>query len=118
MKYNELIKDLEKVKYHLTATDHKAVIYDAIDALQSQNAEIERLQTETRILSQKRINFFALFSVFFKIGVKAFEEFAERLKDETFKINYCGSVYNVVDIDDIDNLAKEMTAEESGNAES
>ena len=39
---------------------------------------------------------------------EAYKEFAERLKKEKFKINYCGSAYNVVDEDDIDNLLKEL----------
>ena len=42
---------------------------------------------------------------------EAYKEFAERLKKEAFKINYCGSSYNVVDTDDINNLLKEMVGE-------
>ena len=97
MKYDELIKDLERVKYHLTATDHKAVIYDAIDALQSQNADIERLQAARN---------------------KAIEEFAARLKKkETTAIN-CRRFEGVISTDEIDNVAAEMKAEANGNAES
>ncbi len=47
------------------------------------------------------------------IKAEAYKEFAERLKTEMFKINYSGSVYNVVDVDDINNLLKELVEEQA-----
>lgn len=54
-------------------------------------------------------------SLMAKAKTEAIKEFAERLKDETFKMDYCGSNYDVVDVDDIDNLVKEMVGD--NNAE-
>lgn len=38
--------------------------------------------------------------------VEAVEELSKRLKELKFKVSYCGSVYDVVDIEDIDNFVK------------
>ncbi len=46
---------------------------------------------------------------------EAYKEFAERLNKETFKIDYCGSIYNVVDKDDIDNLLKELVGRDNAS---
>ena len=45
------------------------------------------------------------------LKIEVIKELAERLKEESFKINYCGGVYNVVDVDEIDNLVKEMVGD-------
>lgn len=45
MTFEELIKALEDMRYHLTASKHKALIDDTIDTLRSQNAEIKMLYT-------------------------------------------------------------------------
>ncbi len=42
----QIIKDLENVRYDLISSKNKAVIDDAIDTLQRQKAEIERLKKE------------------------------------------------------------------------
>lgn len=38
----------------------------------------------------------------------AYREFAAKLKKEAFKIDYCDSTYNVVDIDDFDYVLNEL----------
>ena len=44
---------------------------------------------------------------------EAYKECIEKVKKESFKINYCGSVYNVVDVDDLDNLFNELVGDEN-----
>ena len=50
-------------------------------------------------------------AMFAKIKFEGAKEFAERLKEEKFGISYCGSKYDVVDVEDIDNLLKEKETE-------
>ncbi len=86
----------------------KYAIRDIFDLAARQKAEIERLKSPSEMqieVSEKLEN---------TIKAEAIKEFAERLKDgETYEITYCGSVYNVVDIDTIDNLVKEMVGDEN-----
>lgn len=44
--------------------------------------------------------------------IEAVEELSKRLKELKFKVSYCGSVYDVVDIEDIDNFVKKNKGEE------
>ena len=85
----------------------------ALDLINRQKAEIERLE---EAIGQREADiemFTDIGKMYSELKAEAIKEFAERLKDETFKINYCGSVYNVVDIDDIVNLVKEMVGEKN-----
>ncbi len=43
----EIIKEAEKVKYHLPASKHKAVIDDAVAALRGHKAELDKFDKQT-----------------------------------------------------------------------
>ena len=80
---------------------------------QKHKAEIERLQemlqdlyTAVPIGNNKKYA-----NELQKLKAKAVKEFAERLKEVQFTVHYCESFYNVVDIDDIDKLLKELASE-------
>lgn len=64
-------------------------------------AEVERLNTENRILSQKRFNIFERLEFTNKIRDKAIKEFAERLKEK-----------DGVPMNTVDNTVKEMVGDE------
>ena len=80
----------------------------ALDLINRQKAEIERLKTENLILSQKRINFFERIEIITAAEVRAVKEFAERLKD---KITMSPHSFISIDKWYIDNLVKEMVGE-------
>ena len=95
---------------------------DLLRVIDSQQAEIERLQQELRTKNGAMLEIFENKSVWERLArIKAIKEFAERLKEkaetETYT-DYCPSgnsyqyEYRLVDVDDIDNLVKEMVGEE------
>ena len=75
--------------------------YDTLDLIHRKNAEIERLQKAK----------FGVDLSISSIKAEAVREFAERLKEESFNGMYIVIPEEVVFIDDIDNLVKEMVGE-------
>ena len=83
---------------------------DIIDFINRQKSEIERLQKEVNLVSiqfqdlQERTN---------EVKAEAYKEFAEKLKEKSFKtIRNYGLTKDVVEVCDIDTLLKEMVGEE------
>lgn len=74
----------------------------------NQKVEIERLKTENRILSQKRINFFERIEIITAAEASAVKEFADEFK----KIAVCGKTsvfrfpYYQISMEAFDNLVK------------
>ena len=73
---------------------------DAIDLINRQYAEIDRLKAENLILSQKRANIFEIVNANEKGRARGIKEFAERLKKP--------NRWRVEDIYYIDTLVEEM----------
>lgn len=104
---------LEKVnEEHYPSMRYEYLLSDTIHAINRLQAENERLSQFGGILLR---NGSELFKEIQTAKVEARKEFTERLKKEAFKINYCGSSYNVVDTDDIDNLLKELVGENNAS---
>ena len=84
---NEIIKAFENMlkNFDGKVSDFEAIA-SAIDLINGQKAEIERLQTENRILSQKRMNLFEKLDFIEKTRAKAVKEFAERFENELTQI--------------------------------
>lgn len=82
----------------------------ALDLINHQKAEIERLKAENRILSQKRINFFERIEIVTAAEVRAVKEFAE-----TLKVNYSDFIGDCYYEDSfrayIDNYVKEKVGD-------
>ena len=81
----------------------------ALDLINRQKAEIERLRGSTivnNIMESQRIKREA--------KAEAYKEFAERLKEKSFKtIRNYGLTKDVVEVCDIDNLLKEMVGDDN-----
>ena len=78
----------------------------ALDLISHQKEEIKRLQKEVNLVS---IQFQDLQE---RTKPEAYKEFAERLKEKSFKtIRNYGLTKDVVEVCDIDNLVKEMVGE-------
>jgi hypothetical protein len=106
---DEIIKGLENVKYHLPASSHKAVIDDAIDYINEQRAEIERLKKYNTDVAHKH----------YDDGIK---EFSQELKDRTAYFSTAGTssfIDGCLETIDwynnkIDDLVKEMAGADDG----
>ena len=95
-----------------------SLVNETIALINRQKAEIEKLKSENEILIRNADNAFQeglnecreLFEP--EIKPEAYKEFAERLKEKSFKTlrNY-GLTKDVVEVCDIDNLVKEMVGE-------
>ena len=142
---NENIKDLEGAILNAKRCDSKVwsievyKLENALDSINQQKAEIERLQKEVNLVSiqfqdiqerqeesqaeidklnevyqanQQLIN--ALNKSYFLAKSEAYKEFAERLKEKSFQSfgNY-GITRDVVEVCDIDNLIKEFEKKEN-----
>ena len=91
-------------KYDTDTCEHQIMLY-ALDLINRQKAEIERLNKEVDRLSQ---------CVMYHDGyiVDAIKEFAERLKEKSKQgKGYLGNVYHSVNVAEIDNLLKEMVGD-------
>ena len=136
----ELIADYQRLKlldapmdcFEESHADTITKLSNALDLINRLQAENDELKSDIAILKDSNINLQELYQTEREkvtkakqkvIGVckmlktakaEARKEFAEKLKKEAFKINYCSSSYNVVDTDDIDNLLKELVGEENG----
>ena len=81
----------------------------ALDLIKRQKSEIERLQKEVNLVSMQ---FQDLQERTDEIKSEANKEFAERLKEKSFKtIRNYGLTKDVVEVCDIDNLLKETVGE-------
>ena len=111
---NEIIKALENEVKSTEYVDSDycdgvdlTLIKSAIDLINCQQVEIERLRKEVNLVS---IQFQDLQERTDKIKVEAYKEFAERLKEEWFNDDYDSPD---VDFDEfVDNLLKEMVGED------
>ena len=107
MNENKIIHFLE-----FCGSDHS----DAIELIQSKNAEIERLREKIERAKEAMDMIIAEVGEAKQLYIKdiarakseAIKEFAERLKTETFLAKAKGSVEHVLWIDEIDKLVKEM----------
>ena len=103
-------------KNNICEKDSVALQKYALDLINRQKAEIERLQKEK--FDSLNSQFAEMYATTLKIATKnakseAIKEFAERLKEKASRGFWAELAY--VDVDDIDNLVKEMLgdAEES-----
>ena len=113
---NEVIKALEEIAEYSNFLEDIRVAENALDLINRQKAEIERLQTENRILSQKRMNLFERLEFIHKARAEAVKEFAEKIKISLDDLpSYSEEDFIYVDEfelrDKIDNLVKEMAGE-------
>ncbi len=84
----------------------------ALDLINRQKAEIERLE-KTYKADQQLIS--ALNKSYNLAKAEAYKEFADKLKEKSEIVHLfsvCNGHHYMVDIDDIDNLVKEMVGEE------
>ena len=94
-------------------TKENDVLNNALELINRQQAEIERLNSCVKSEDEVR----AIANATIQAGIKiikaeAIKEFAERLKESNHgTLSYCTGW---VDFDDIDNLVKEMVGEENG----
>ena len=78
----------------------------ALDLINHQKAEIDRLKEWENLLKAEKHSL---------IKAEAIKEFAERLKEKSYKtIRNYGLTKDVVEVYDIDNLIKEMENENNG----
>ena len=81
----------------------KSIINKALDLINRQKAEIERLQGTVEMYEEERKYHFEMSKQ--KVA-EAYKEFAERLKEKAYRNNYC---QDVVLSEEINNLVKELT---------
>ena len=83
-------------------------LYMVLDIINRHKAEIEELKEKLTLDFEKMESEYDG-----KIKAEAYKEFAEKLKEKSFKtIRNYGLTKDVVEVCDIDNLLKEMVSEE------
>jgi hypothetical protein len=96
------------------------LITDALDLINRQKAEIERLETEYEsVYEQARADILGNMAdggtschwCIEQHKAEAIKEFAERLKERKFYVNFCRMYRCVVSVKVIDNLVKEMVGD-------
>jgi hypothetical protein len=93
---------------------------EALDLINRQKAEIERLQKDINVVNNVIKNTFLLKAdknndPFAEIKAEAIKEFAERLKEKKFELNDQNEdIFYAVEVSDIDNLVKEMVGDING----
>ena len=92
------------------------VISNTLDLINHQKAEIERLTAMVEAAEEHftPLPFKNAFDEYIeKCKAEAIKEFSERLKKEANGYDFCGDgiIYKMVDVEDIDCLAKEMVGE-------
>ncbi len=97
---DEVVKELNLMLHQNYSSDE--IISHYKGKLESAKAEIERLQRDNFIKSQKRANIFEIADGFERGRTAGIKEFAERLKENV-------SCQNSMDFEDIDNLLTELT---------
>lgn len=101
------MKDNEIIKTFAEATK------DALDLIERQQSEIERLKLQLAV-KDKKIE--CLCGIVVAIKEQSIKEFAERLKLEAYtECDITGYRYQVVQVEEIDNLVKEMIGKENKN---
>ncbi len=124
---DNIINDLENVRYHLTASKHKQVIDDAIDLINRQQAEIERLNSCVKSEDEVRAIMKAQMEPMVKAitneqidlankcgRISGILEFSERLKEMLpTQPHYHDVLKRCLEVvhKNIDNLVKEMVGE-------
>ena len=120
---NEIIKALEcctdesyencnECPYSIDAErcERMKLLEDILDLINHQKAEIERLKNEIQTTKDAYIMLQTKNEI---IKSEAVKEFAERLKEKSFKtIRNYGLTKDVVEVCDIDNIVKEMIGEQ------
>ena len=95
--------------YIAVLRDSNRVVRKAEEEITRQQTEIERLKNEIQITKDAYIMLQTKNEI---IKSEAIKEFAERLKEKSFKtIRNYGLTKDVVEVCDIDNLVKEMVGE-------
>ena len=85
------------------------MITDSLDLITRQHAEIDRLNKEIKITKDAYTMLQTKIEI---IKSEAVKEFAEKLKEKSFKtIRNYGLTKDVVEVCDIDNILKEMVGE-------
>ena len=103
----EIIKGLnELARYTGLQEKHIQKLNAAVDIINYQKTEIEELE---KVLNGQDQLVNALNKCYYLAKSEAVKEFAERLKEKSFKtIRNYGLTKDVVEVCDIDNLVKEM----------
>lgn len=83
---------------------------DLLDLINRQQAEIERLKLKNGLMnSERKFRKISAEILIARTKAKAYKEFAEKLKENAYLVNgVTGFRDMVVDVDDIDNLLKEL----------
>ena len=102
------LEDLFKLMLHDGDLQRTSIISKALDLIKRQKAEIGRLQDE---LHRAKVEISKHFDYMDEAKSEAIKEFAERLKEKSW-IGMWETVAHV-DVDEIDNLVKEMTEVET-----
>jgi hypothetical protein len=104
----KLTEDLEYTRYHCISTKGKDAINNALDLINRQQAEIERLQ-------KVNDSFTDIGKMYSEIKAEAIKEFAERLKNIYIKDKRYDrpNAHTLIDwlFANIDNLVKEMVGD-------
>ena len=116
---NDIIKALECCSCDNYQCDNCPYAYktctvykDSLDLINRQKAEIEKLKALAENGSSAIDTNNRLVQKFAEIKSEAIKEFAERLKEKSYKtIRNYGLTKDVVEVCDIDNLVKEMESE-------
>ena len=113
---NEIIKALEEMVEYPHYYEEGQILKNVLDLINRQKAEIEKLKALAENGASAIDTNNRLVQKFAEIKSEAVKEFAERLKEKSFKaIRNYGLTKDVVEVCDIDNLVKEMVGE--NNAE-
>lgn len=114
---NRLQKDKEYYKNNRNEYQDKVMfISKQCDGLQEeinrQKAEIERLEEDNFIKSQKRANIFEITNAYERGRAEAITEFAERLKEKKWSAHTTFGMRDFVEVIIIDQIAEEMKGEQ------
>ena len=101
------IKTCQKCPFYLQTNCVSALKLNAIDLINRQKAEIEKLQEEFLLIFEKMESEYDA-----KIKAEACKEFADKLKEKRWNAECRVGYVQVVDVGDIDEVLKEMVGEE------
>ena len=108
---NEYILSWQKADKELfeTVTNYRMMFNELLGRYKRQKAEIERLQKELEIKTQKRVNMYETLDAFARGESKGRKNFAERLRKECVLIS--NSIDRATMLITIDALLEEMEGE-------
>lgn len=99
----DYIKENEFEYFHSNMIGEYPLIRKSLDIINHQKAEIERLKKEVSIARDAYISIQDRYEY---TKAEVCKEFAEKLKEKSWEIDWCCDYIRVVDVDDIDNLLK------------